>query len=81
VYHPNDQNHHLHNWTPQQLGNSLVEAGYQVEKISIQSHRWPGNWTVACYGRLPLFLFDFICYVYAMISGEGHQIIALARPK
>jgi SAM-dependent methyltransferase len=79
-YDPNNRDHHLHTWTPRLLGNTLFESGYQVESIDIWTHRWPGRWTVACYGRLPYWLFKTICWAYSLGSGDGRQLWALARP-
>jgi SAM-dependent methyltransferase len=79
-YDPDNQNHHLHTWTCQTFGNTLVEAGYQIVAIANRTHAWPGRWTVACYGRLPLNMFDMVCTVYGLLTGKGQQVIAVARP-
>ena len=78
-YDPNNQNHHLHSWTCQTLGNTLTEAGYQIESISNRTHAWPRGWTVACYGRLPLWMFNAVCTIYGLSRGKGQQVIAVAR--
>jgi SAM-dependent methyltransferase len=78
-YDPEDQNHHLHSWTCQTFGNTLVEAGYEIVSIKNRTHAWPGRWTVACFGRLPLWLFDYICLSYGVLSGKGQQVMAVAR--
>ena len=79
-YDANDANHHLHTWTPQLLGNSLAEAGYDVLSVYARNFAWPGRWTVAAYGRLPFTLFRTICYVYSILSGKGWEVLAVARP-
>lgn len=79
-YNPKDINHHLHSWTVQTFGNSLAEAGYNVLEIKNRVHAWPGCWTVACYGRLPLWMFDLICKTYGYLRGYGLQVFAVARP-
>jgi SAM-dependent methyltransferase len=78
-YDPSDSNHHLHTWTPQLLGNTLYEAGFEVVSVSGRVVAWPGRWTVACYGRLPYFLFRIICWCYGKLSGKGHEVLAVAR--
>lgn len=78
-YDPHDQNHHLQSWTAQSMGNTLSEAGYHIVSIGNRTHAWPGRWTVACYGRLPLWLFDAICFTYGAIAGKGQQVQAVAR--
>jgi SAM-dependent methyltransferase len=80
-YNPNDQNHHLHTWTPLSFGNTLAEAGYEVLSIYARISAWPGNWTVATYGRLPFWVFRSICFIYGWLTGQGTEIIALARPR
>jgi SAM-dependent methyltransferase len=81
VYDPNDRNHHLHTWTPQLMGNTLVEAGYEVQEVYARIFAWPGRWTVACYGRLPFWMFTLICFTYGWVSGKGWEVLATARPK
>jgi SAM-dependent methyltransferase len=73
-----DIHHHLHHWTPQHMGNTLHEAGFKVEKVTSRIYAWPGRWTVACYGRLPHWLFRTICYVHGRITGKGGELIAIA---
>lgn len=80
-FNPDDQNYHLHAWTCQTLGNTLREAGYDIVSIANRTHAWPGRWTVACYGRLPLWLFDAICKSYGLATGKGQQVVAVARPR
>ena len=80
-YDPADLHHHLHTWTPQLLGNTLYEAGYNVTSIYARIFAWPGKWTVACYGRLPFAVFRGICWSYGVMSGRGREILAVARPR
>jgi SAM-dependent methyltransferase len=79
TYRADDQNHHLHSWTCQTFGNTLWEAGYEIVSIANRTHAWPGRWTVACYGRLPLWLFDTVCTTYGLVAGKGQQVFAVAR--
>jgi SAM-dependent methyltransferase len=81
TYDPNDPNHHLHTWTPQLLGNSLHDAGYEVVEIYQRTFAWPGRLTVAAYGRLPYWMFRRICFCYGSLTGKGWEILALARPR
>lgn len=80
-YDPADIHHHLHTWTPQLLGNTLFEAGYEVVSIYARIHRWPGRWTVAAYGRLPYWLFQFVCFIYGAATRAGGEIISVAKPR
>lgn len=79
VFREDDANYHLHGWNCQTLGNTVKEAGYKVIEVRRRTHAWPGRWTVACYGRLPLSLFDQICFWYGTVTGNGKQVIAIAR--
>lgn len=72
-YKQNDVNHHLHTWSPQLLGNSLQEAGFDPAKISLRifTHAWfPGYQYLF---RWPLF--DLACYFHAILR-KRRQIIA-----
>jgi len=80
-YDPADQNHHLHTWTPQLLGNTLFEAGFEVQSVYARIFAWPGRWTVACYGRLPFPVFRAICFTYGWLTGKGWEILAVAKPR
>jgi 2-polyprenyl-3-methyl-5-hydroxy-6-metoxy-1,4-benzoquinol methylase len=78
VYNPEDLNHHLHTWTPQLLGNSLLEAGFRSDQFSIRilPHAlFPG--TTATYGKIPGPLFDKLCQVFAAWS-KRRQLLAVA---
>jgi SAM-dependent methyltransferase len=79
-YDPADIHHHLHTWTPLLLGNSLYEAGFEVLSVFGRIHAWPRKWTVAAYGRLPLWLFNSVCYVNGVMKGKGREVLAIATP-
>jgi hypothetical protein len=70
-YDPHDINHHLHTWTPQLLGNTLVDAGYDALSIYARIFALPGARTVAAYGRLPYWLFRLVCYAYGTMTVKG----------
>jgi SAM-dependent methyltransferase len=75
---PADINHHLHTWTPQLLGNSLLEAGFRADHFSIRilTHAlFPG--TTAAYGRIPDVLFDKLCQLFAIVV-KRRQLLAVA---
>lgn len=78
TYNRKDMNHHLHTWTPQLLGNTLLEAGFSPDQfsISLYTHAWfPG--VAKAYGRLPEFLFDVFCRLFAIMV-RRRQLIAVA---
>jgi SAM-dependent methyltransferase len=78
-YDPQDINHHLHTWTPQNFGNSLQEAGFAVVELYPRTLAWIPGWTVALYSRLPYWAFRAIGFVYGTITGKGQEIMCVAR--
>jgi SAM-dependent methyltransferase len=70
-----DINHHLYTWTPQLIGNCLLEAGYQVESIRIYTHAWPPMFHI-WDGLFPTWFFDILCRVTAILF-KRRQIIAI----
>ena len=79
-YEEDDIHHHLHTWSPLLLGNSLAEAGFRGIDARARTYRWPGRWTVACYGRLPYWLFRSICYVYGSATDAAGRSWRRRRP-
>ncbi len=81
AYDRKDINHHLHTWTPQLLGNSLLEAGFNPDQFSIRVlthacyHR-----ALRMYGKLPAFLFDMLCEMFAVVT-RRRQLLAVARKR
>lgn len=73
-----DQNHHLYTWTPQLIGNLLLEAGYKNIEPRIYTHAWPPkNWE-KLDRYLPTWLFDLICWATS-IRFMRRQIIVYAE--
>jgi ubiquinone/menaquinone biosynthesis C-methylase UbiE len=74
----NEINNHLHTWTPQLVGNLLVESGFNYHDISIKliHHSWfPG--TKFFWKRERLF--DVFCYLYSKVTRKGKQIMIVAK--
>jgi SAM-dependent methyltransferase len=76
-YNPEDLHHHLHAWNPQLLGNTLVEAGFEVSpaSIAILTYCWPPKYYLF-YRRLPLLVFNALCHVSALIL-RRRQLLAV----
>ena len=75
-YDPNDINHHLNTWTPQLLGNSLKEAGFENRDFSLRivTHAWfPGYQYF--YG-FPGF--DLVCRLWSILR-RRRQINLIAK--
>jgi len=74
-----DVNHHLHTWTPQTLGNSLIESGFGPDQFSIHvvTHAlFPG--TMATFGKIPELVFDKFCQVFSVLV-KRRQLLVVAR--
>jgi SAM-dependent methyltransferase len=77
AFDPADMNHHLHTWTVQLLGNSLVDSGFEPAEIAIDvlTHAWfPG------YRRLWTHeaVFDLLGRWWARLTRQ-RQLFARAR--
>lgn len=81
-YDPNEINHHLYTWTPQNLGHLLTEAGWTVQAIEVRT--WaiplpsrPAIWQVlrSC---LPGAVFDRVCKTYGVLL-RRREVLAVAR--
>lgn len=73
-YDPTDINNHLNTWTPQLLGNSLKEAGFNPTQISfrIVTQAWFPNY-VRFFEKQRLF--TFLCYFYSVYK-RRRQLVA-----
>jgi len=78
-YCPDDVNHHLQTWTPQLLGNTLYEAGFKYEQISISilTSAWHPKF-LALHTKVSIRLFDLCCRAFAVWT-RRRQLLALAR--
>lgn len=72
-----DINHHLNTWTPQLLGNSLSEAGFDLKtaEITVYTHAWFPSY-LKYWKRESIF--DLLCKIYA-IKMRRRQIIAVVK--
>ncbi len=77
VYIPEEINHHLQTWTVNLLGHTIAESGLKVEKINIITHAWFPKWDIF-YHIIPEFLFDGICWFWA-VARKRRQLIAIAE--
>ena len=78
-YTPADVNHHLFTWTPQLIGNCLVEAGFKPADfhIDVLTHAWfPG--AIRAFTALPSGLFDLGCRLYSAFA-RRRQVIAVVK--
>lgn len=76
-YDPDDVNNHLYSWSPQNLGNLFVEAGYSVVLVRPFIHKWPPYYKKLSILGWPLF--DLICRIYARIERSYYQVEIVAK--
>lgn len=69
-------NNHLNTWSPQILGNSLREAGFEVrpESLKILTHAWFPQYLKLWTHE---YLFDVLCRIYS-VKVKRRQIFAVA---
>ncbi len=72
-----DIDHHLHTWTPRLLANTLVEAGFKVDRIKVLTYAWFPGWRRAL-DLLPRWLFDSLCWAMAATK-KRRQLLAVAH--
>ena len=77
---PNDINFHLYSWSPMNLGNLFVEAGFEVIKVKPYIHKWPPfyqkiqkvfGWSV----------FNLLCRIWGRIERSWYQVEIVATRK
>lgn len=71
-YDPNDVNHHLFSWSPQNIGNLFTEAGYKVIYAKPYIHKWPPYYRV--FAKLGWPIFNFICRIYGHLDRSWFQV-------
>lgn len=80
AYKPKDVNNHLYSWSPMNIGNLFIEAGFSVLESKPYIHKWPPKrkWIVKVGGR---FLFDIACSIYGRINRKWFQVKVVAEKK
>ena len=71
-YNPADINYHLFSWSPQNLGNLFVEAGYTVEYSRALIHKWPPFYRH--FGKLGWPIFNLICIACGHLRRSWFQV-------
>lgn len=76
-YDPNDINHHLYSWSPQNLGNLFKEAGFKILYVRPLMHKWPPFRFF--FSKLGWPIFNLLCKVFGLISKKWSQTEILAE--
>lgn len=74
---PNDINFHLFSWSPMNLGNLFVAAGFKVLKTNPIIHKWP-----PFYKNIQKIfgwqVFNLICSLWGRIKNQSYQVEIIA---
>lgn len=73
---PGDRNNHLYTWTPTNIGNLLVEAGFRVQDATLQSFAWSPKifWVRRILGS---YAFKIACQVLAATKNR-RRVLSIA---
>jgi SAM-dependent methyltransferase len=74
---PGDRQNHLYTWTPMNIGNLLIEAGFEVESSELQSTAWSPRlfWIERALGGRA---FSLACRALAATL-DRREVLSLAR--
>ena len=76
-YNSNDRNHHLFSWSPQSLGNLLIEGGFILEYSRPYIHKWPPFYSKLAILGWPIF--NVLCQLYGRVERSWFQVEARAQ--
>lgn len=76
-YNPKDINQHLFSWSPQNIGNLFVEAGYEIEYCKKFIHKWPPFYEKLAMLGWPIF--NLLCLIYGRIDRRWFQVEIKAK--
>lgn len=77
-YDPEDINHHLHTWTPLNLGNTLSDAGFERFVLKIDYVATPPRHVDKFYRALPKPMFYAMCRLLAILL-KRRSIVAVCE--
>lgn len=78
-YNAEDINYHLFSWSPQNLGNLFVEAGFKIEYSRPFIHKWPPFYRRIAKLGWPIF--NICCRVYGRLERSWFQVEIMAKKK
>lgn len=78
AWQPGDRQNHLYTWSPVNIGNLLVEAGFEVESSALQSTAWSPKifWVRNIFGTAA---FRLACRLLAAVINR-REVLSVARP-
>lgn len=77
---PNDKNQHLYTWSPMNIGNLFLTAGFEIEEIS-NLPLWPPIGAKRIRKYFGFKVFFLIGKIYTALSGKWSQIRIVARKR
>ena len=75
-YDADDRNYHLYSWSPQNLGNLFLEAGYAISYSRPFIHKWPPGYMKLAKLGWPIF--NILCRIYGQIDRSWFQVEIVA---
>jgi len=74
---PDDPDNHLYTWSPKNIGNLLVEAGFKVESSRLQTTAWSPRffWLRRKFGDQ---VFGAACWLFAWMR-NAREVLSIAR--
>ncbi len=72
-----DINKHFFSWSPMNIGNLFVEAGFRVERVTPFLHKWPPLYELI-EKYLGMHVFHAIAFMYGFIDRDWIQVKIVA---
>ena len=73
-----DVNKHLYSFSPMNLGNLMVNAGFKNIKTGTIFHKWPPKWNII-QNLFGWDIFHFFSRIYGLINLYWTQTIGIAE--
>ena len=74
---PDDIDFHLYSWSPMNLGNLFVQAGYEIISVKKMISKWP-----PLYETIQRFVgwntFNFLCLLWGRVERSWYQVEVVA---
>ena len=76
----NDINYHLYSWSPMNLGNIFVEAGFKIIEVKPYIHKWPPFYQLI-QKAFGWSVFNFVCRIWGRVQRSWYQVEVVATTK
>ena len=75
-----DINFHLYSWSPMNLGNIFVEAGFEVIEVKPYIHKWPPFY-LQLQKMFGWTIFNWLCRIWGRIERSWYQVEIVATTR